>query len=59
MAMTVDGASVSATDPTPVDVFVRVGELRLCLAFQPGTAVMKRRGVVAHDSAAPTACLAP
>jgi hypothetical protein len=59
MSTTVDDTSVSATDPTPVDVLVQLGALRLCLAFQPGTAVMKRRGVVAHDGAAPSACLAP
>lgn len=58
-SLALQGVSLQSIDPTPIDVLLRLGEQQLCLAFQPGTATLKRRSIVAHDGAAPSACLLP
>jgi hypothetical protein len=59
VSLVLDGVSLQSSDPTPIDVVLRLGEQQLCLAFQPGTATIKRHSIVAHDGAAPNACLTP
>lgn len=59
VALALQGVSLQPSDPTPIGVLLRLGEQQLCLAFQPGTATLKRRSVVAHDGAAPDSCLTP